>query len=440
MMEWLDRWVARVEKGHVCHVISAGAAIGGIAALASAATSIGMEASGAGKVNAKSVTADPNAVNYGGLSDAQSAASKPLQDAKLGMQNLIASNGNIQDIQKWVDQGHSVQDWLSNHPGNEYIANQYSQAKAAVDSAQGEYNKAPTAVQQMDTAQKQTMQGNVDASNQLAAQGMGEYGGLAQGAGQTAQAAQGREGVQYDPSIQQGYQGLATGQGPMGDSTALWQNAAHGNGPSAAQAQLQAGNDAAMHAQMSMAASARGGSLAASAAQRHAMDNSATLGQQTANQAAMLRAQEMQAAMGGYSQAQQAGLAGMAGAAGQQAQLSAQQRALNDQASMHYSDLQAQQVAAKYGLGAANQTNIQGLQQQSYGNTQGLMGNQMAAGQYATGVSENNANRQAGADARNSATTQSNINMGIGGVSGALTGLSSIAMAPKPKLPATGAA
>lgn len=64
---------------------------------------------------------------------------------------------------------------------------------------------------------------------------------------------------------------------------------AQGNGPSAAQAQLQAGNSAAIAAQMAMARSSNDPN-----AMRQAQFNAATQTQQNANQAAQLRAQEMQ--------------------------------------------------------------------------------------------------------------------------------------------------
>lgn len=72
---------------------------------------------------------------------------------------------------------------------------------------------------------------------------------------------------------------------------------AMGAGPSAAQAQLQAGNDAAINAQMSMARSSNNPN-----AMRQAQNNAAMLGQQSANAAAQLRAQEMQAGRQLYGQ------------------------------------------------------------------------------------------------------------------------------------------
>lgn len=74
-------------------------------------------------------------------------------------------------------------------------------------------------------------------------------------------------------------------------------DAAQGRGPSAAQAQLQAGMDQAIANQYAQAASARS-SLGAAAAARQAGMSAAQIQQQTANEAAALRAREQQAAMG----------------------------------------------------------------------------------------------------------------------------------------------
>lgn len=77
---------------------------------------------------------------------------------------------------------------------------------------------------------------------------------------------------------------------------ALLENAAQGNGPSAAQSQLRAGTDANINAALAMAASQRGGASAAGS--RAALSSMGMANQQQANQAATLRAQEMQAAYG----------------------------------------------------------------------------------------------------------------------------------------------
>ncbi len=76
-------------------------------------------------------------------------------------------------------------------------------------------------------------------------------------------------------------------------------NASLGKGPSAAQAQLQAGTDANISQQMALAASARG--VNSAAAQRNARNQAALIQQRTGQDAAALRAQEMQAAMQLYT-------------------------------------------------------------------------------------------------------------------------------------------
>lgn len=85
--------------------------------------------------------------------------------------------------------------------------------------------------------------------------------------------------VAMNPEMRQNQSGLAN----------MLMQQAQGQGPSAAQAQLQAGTDAAINSQMAMARSS-GNPMA----MRQAQFNAATLGQQNANQAAQLRAQEMQ--------------------------------------------------------------------------------------------------------------------------------------------------
>lgn len=78
----------------------------------------------------------------------------------------------------------------------------------------------------------------------------------------------------------------------------LSQWALTGNGPSAAQAQLQSGKDQSIAAAMSMAKSMPGANQAAQ--QRMAAEGGTMASQQAANQAAQLRAQEQQAAMQNY--------------------------------------------------------------------------------------------------------------------------------------------
>lgn len=76
----------------------------------------------------------------------------------------------------------------------------------------------------------------------------------------------------------------------------MLENAANGKGPSAAQAQLQAGTEANIRASLAQASSARGNAKVGAA--RSAIGAAGMANQQQANQSAMLRAQEMQSAYG----------------------------------------------------------------------------------------------------------------------------------------------
>ena len=137
-----------------------------------------------------------------------------------------------------------------------------------------------------------------------------------------AGAAQGRA---YGPSADS-----MQSRGQMQNAMGLYQAAANGTGPSAAQAQYQQNANQAMQSQMAMAASARGGGLAQVAAARQAAMGAGQQQIQAAQGAAMLRAQEQQAGMQGY-----AGMAGqMQGADLQQQQQALAQRQMNDQYSM----------------------------------------------------------------------------------------------------------
>jgi hypothetical protein len=104
--------------------------------------------------------------------------------------------------------------------------------------------------------------------------------------------------------------GTGAGQQDQNASLGILRNAASGNGPSAAQAQLQSGVDQSIRAQQAQANSARGNGLAN--AQLQAQQTGAQMQGQAASQSAALRAQEMQAAQSTY-----------AGAAGQAANTAA---------------------------------------------------------------------------------------------------------------------
>jgi hypothetical protein len=185
-------------------------------------------------------------------------------------------------------------------------------------------------------------------------------------------------------------------QGAMGNWSA--QNAALGaagsyggalsgleaeQGPSAAQAQLASGNNAAMAQQLALARSGRGfGGNAAAMGQ--AQGNMAQLGAANANQAAMLRAQEDAA----WRQRQAANLQSAANvslARGQQlygqqqadvgAQMAAQQANLNAQLASTAQNDQASLGWAGYGANAYGQGVGAGLQSQQLQNQ--IRGQQM---------------------------------------------------------------
>lgn len=160
------------------------------------------------------------------------------------------------------------------------------------------------------------------------------------------------------------------------------QAAAQGQGPSAAQAQLQAGLDQSIAAQMAAGASGGGGAAALRGAQQQA----GLMQQQAANQAAQLRAQEQQQAMALFGNL-----------ATQQDQLAAQRAAQAGGLSLGAQELSgAQQQQAlqtllagagqQAGLGLEAASTQAGLQQQANlanldAGTRVALANQMAANQ-----------------------------------------------------------
>lgn len=204
---------------------------------------------------------------------------------------------------------------------------------------------------------------------------------------------------QIDPSVAQFLQ-ASTQQGQLDPAVALARQAALGEAPSAAQAQLQAGVDQSIAAQMASAASGGGGAAAVRGAQQQA----AVMQQQAANQAAALRAQEMAQArqlyggLAGQQAAQQIGA--LQGAAGLQLsadELSGAQRqaainaALSGSQAAAAQDLQQATVNAQQALEAQKlqeMFNMQALQQQQQaqlgyaGLGAGLMGQQSGMEQF----------------------------------------------------------
>lgn len=173
-------------------------------------------------------------------------------------------------------------------------------------------------------------------------------------------------------------------------------NAAAGNGPSAAQNQLQAGTDAAIQANMAMANSARGQAGLANA-QKNALVQNGLQTQQAANQSAQLRAQEMQAAQSQYANfanqmqnqyAQQQlgfqglgmqGAQGLQGNALAQAQLRMQQNQLNQTGQLAYEQLGFNSQAEALQAAMANQQQAYGLNESNARNASSGIGGILAA-------------------------------------------------------------
>lgn len=204
---------------------------------------------------------------------------------------------------------------------------------------------------------------------------------------QMGQAGAGYQNAAAQGSLAQGMQGIAGEQ--------LF-NAAAGNGPSAAQNQLQAGTDAAIRSNMAMANSARGQAGLANA-QKDALTQNGMQTQQAANQSAQLRAQEMQSAQSQYANyanqqqnqfaQQQLGFAGlgMQGAQGlqgnalAQAQLRAGQNQLNQTGQLGYEQLGFNAQAEQLQAAMANQQQAYGLNESNAKNASSIGGGLISA-------------------------------------------------------------
>lgn len=132
----------------------------------------------------------------------------------------------------------------------------------------------------------------------------------------------------------------------QGQLVGTLQNAAAGNGPSAAMNTLYAGRDANINQAASFANSARGGSGAQALAARSAVMAGANATQQTANQAAILRANEMNNAYGQLGTALASQRAGdtsynaqNVGIAQQNASMQGATMAQNDAQTQYWNDL-----------------------------------------------------------------------------------------------------
>jgi hypothetical protein len=152
-------------------------------------------------------------------------------------------------------------------------------------------------------------------------------------------------------------------RGQQQQALGLLSGAAQGTAPSVAQQQLQQGMDAGLRQQAAMAASARGGGGGQLMAQREAAMQGAQLQQQTAGNAAMLRAQEMAQARGQFADMTSGIRAG-----DQTAQQLAQQQA-QAQAGLYQ---QGQIAGGQLGLQAGMANQMAGLQMTGLDDTQTL--------------------------------------------------------------------
>lgn len=162
-------------------------------------------------------------------------------------------------------------------------------------------------------------------------------------------------------------------RGSQADALAMQRQAALGQTPSVAQLQMRQGMDDAIRSQQALAASARGPAGLAMA-QSQAAGNIAATQQQAAAQGGILRAQEMAQARGDYMQGASGirqGDVGLQGAdmqqqqiysrqAQSQAELEAQQRALNQQAQMGFTQMGMENQRAYDAM--AGQYGMQGLE------------------------------------------------------------------------------
>lgn len=252
---------------------------------------------------------------------------------------------------------------------------------AAFGTSQGvdQYNNQASALGAQQSAYDQ-------GQGQAAQQQLQNQGGLAYG---TLNALANQYGQTATPGVQMsGANGAAMNQAR---TLAEYQQAAAGQGPSAAQAQLQSGLDQSIAAQQAGAASTRGGFGLANAQHQAAM-NAGQLQGQAANNAAQLRAQEQQA--------------GMAGAAGLGSTMQ-QQQAANAQ---YQANLQQQQgqYNAQNQLGAQSAANQQllGFSQAGQSAAQGWQGMGQNTGLQYNQLGEQALGQQLGADVSNQQSTQ----------------------------------
>lgn len=172
-----------------------------------------------------------------------------------------------------------------------------------------------------------------------------------------------------------GQRAYGMGRAAQNDALGMLSRSAAGQGPSVAQQQMTAGSQQNLVNQMGMAAQQRGGTMAGQARQVQGMGAAAAMGLQ--QQAAQLRAQEMQAAQ--QAQAQQANT--MAGMDLQQL-LAAQQQVQGVTGQMYGTEAEialANRQAAMQQQAANRAFGMQGLQM-GLGAIAGLGGTMMLPG------------------------------------------------------------
>ncbi len=155
-----------------------------------------------------------------------------------------------------------------------------------------------------------------------------------------------RKGVQMDLGAYNADRDLALkSRGEMADVASSFRDAAAGKGPTAASAILQKGQEQAQRGNLALAQSYRGGALGRGEATSKAIATNANMQNETALDAAALRAKEQQAAMQGWGSAAGAvasrdmGAAGMSlGQSTTQAGLNDDQAARNDQSVQYWED------------------------------------------------------------------------------------------------------
>jgi hypothetical protein len=253
---------------------------------------------------------DPNAFGYGGgmLSPEQQALSQQNQQAQQAAQ---AARARQQEVQQKLQAAQAA---ANKPPMMQTDADR--QLASQLPGLMMQMQKATQEAAVLDGKAKES-QAQYDQAPTLAASEANRMMGLAESADK-------REGVQMN--LDQYNQMRGEQQNAIG----LMRGAAEGTAPSAAQATLQRGLDAANQGASSLAASAQGGGGNLALAGRAAMQQQGVNAMDASQQASILRANEMAQARQAYGQQATQAQGLDLDASMRQAQLSAEQRRLND--------------------------------------------------------------------------------------------------------------